>query len=184
MDICHPQRRQMIGADGGTEDIDDAFFAARDSALAPRSWVGTCSAPYVVRGRERMVRLVGEEPPFHHSVFYSRITRSPRLKCEVDDVSFHRRRNRGGARGSARRAGERDVLVAGGASTIRNTFERAHRRYASRDGARLARRRRTTVRGSRTQRCRLRMRRARLFAIRHSRPHSAIQVSRLRCPFQ
>jgi len=91
--------RQMIGADGGTEDIDDASSRRAIRALAPRSWVGTCSAPTWSVGRERMVRLVGEEPPFHHSVFV--LTHYPQPSIEmrggrrfVSSTAESRRRSR------------------------------------------------------------------------------------------
>jgi len=98
--------RQMIGADGGTEDIDDAFFAARDSGVGATIMGRNMFGPYVVRGaRTNGPAGGGKSRPFTIRYSYSRITRSPRLKCEVGRRFVHRRRNRGGARGSARGSG-------------------------------------------------------------------------------
>jgi len=49
----------MIGADGGTEDIDDAFFAARDSGVGATIMVRNMFGPYVVRGARTNGPLVG-----------------------------------------------------------------------------------------------------------------------------
>jgi len=66
MDICHPQRRQMIAL---TAELKiSTTLSSRRAIRALRHDHGSEHVrPLRGRGRERMVRLVGEEPPFHHS---------------------------------------------------------------------------------------------------------------------
>jgi dihydrofolate reductase len=113
--------RQMIGADGGTEDIDDAFFAARDSGVGAtimgRNMFGPLRGPW---GENEWSGWWGEEPPFHHSVFV--LTHYPQPSIEMRGGTTFRFIDGGieaALEAALDAAGERDVLVAGGASTIR-----------------------------------------------------------------
>jgi len=118
--------RQMIGADGGTEDIDDAFFAARDSGVGAtimgRNMFGPLRGPW---GENEWSGWWGKSRPFTIRYSYSRITRSPRLKCEVgrrfvSSTAESRRRSRQRSRQRV------NVMFSSRAAHQRfgNTFER------------------------------------------------------------
>jgi len=112
---------RMLGREGGSEGLDDNFFSQRGSGVGAtimgRNMFGPIRGPW---GDDEWTGWWGEEPPFHHAVFV--LTNHPRAPIEmrggttfyfiVDGIEA--------ALGAAHEAaGERDVLVGGGASTIR-----------------------------------------------------------------
>jgi dihydrofolate reductase len=113
--------RRMIGREGGDEGLDDAFFSERESGVGAtimgRNMFGPIRGPW---GTSEWTGWWGEEPPFHHSVFV--LTHHPHPPITMQGgTTFHF--VDGGieaALNAAREAaGGRDVLVGGGASTVR-----------------------------------------------------------------
>ena len=113
--------RQMIGEEGGGEGLDDDVFSARGSGVGAtimgRNMFGPIRGPW---GRSEWTGWWGEDPPFHHPVYV--LTHHPRPPLEMrGGTTFHF--VDGGieeALGAASEAaGDRDVLVGGGAATIR-----------------------------------------------------------------
>jgi dihydrofolate reductase len=113
--------RQMIGEEGGSDGLDDSFFSARASGVGAtimgRNMFGPVRGPW---GQSRWTGWWGEDPPFHHPVFVLTHHRRPPLEMS-GGTTFHF--VDGGieeALGAARAAaGDRDVLIGGGAATIR-----------------------------------------------------------------
>jgi dihydrofolate reductase len=112
---------QMIGRDGGTEEIDDAFFSERGSGIGAtimgRNMFGPIRGPW---GESEWTGWWGDEPPFHHAVLV--LTHHPRPPLEMKGgTTFHFIVGGIEAALSAafEAAGDRDVLVGGGAATIR-----------------------------------------------------------------
>jgi len=112
---------QMIGVDGGTEDLDNDFFAARASGVGAtimgRNMFGPVRGPWV---ENEWTGWWGDEPPFHHSVFV--LTHHPQPSIEMrGGTTFHFIDGGIEAALNAARdaAGGLDVLIGGGASTIR-----------------------------------------------------------------
>jgi dihydrofolate reductase len=113
--------RQMIGAEGGSEGLDDDFFSERASGVGAtimgRNMFGPIRGPW---GESDWTGWWGEEPPFHHPVFV--LTHEPRAPIEMQGGTTFYFVN-GGAEAALSAAFEaaddRDVLVGGGAATIR-----------------------------------------------------------------
>ena len=112
---------EMIGEAGGDEGLDNEFFSNRASGVGAtimgRNMFGPVRGPW--SGNE-WTGWWGEDPPFHHPVFV--LTHHPRPPLEMQGgTTFHF--VEGGihaALDAARKAaGDRDVLVGGGAATIR-----------------------------------------------------------------
>jgi dihydrofolate reductase len=113
--------RTMIGTEGGSEGLDDEFFSDRATGIGAtimgRNMFGPLRGPW---GESDWTGWWGENPPFHHPVFV--LTNHPRPPLEMQggttfyfvDGGIH------AALDAARKAaGDRDVLVGGGAATIR-----------------------------------------------------------------
>jgi dihydrofolate reductase len=113
--------RRMIGREGGTEGIDDDYFSERGSGVGAtimgRNMFGPIRGPW---GESEWTGWWGEEPPFHHPVFV--LTHHPRAPLEMQGGTTFYFVDRGidAALGAAlEAAGGHDVLVGGGAATIR-----------------------------------------------------------------
>jgi dihydrofolate reductase len=113
--------RQMIGQEGGTDGLDDEFFSGRESGVGAtimgRNMFGPIRGPW---GKNEWTGWWGEEPPFHHAVFV--LTHHPHAPIEMQGgTTFHFIDGGIEAALSAacEAAGGRDVLVGGGAATIR-----------------------------------------------------------------
>jgi dihydrofolate reductase len=113
--------RHMIGGEGGNEGLDDAFFSERGSGVGAtilgRNMFGPVRGPW---GKNEWTGWWGEDPPFHHAVFV--LTHHPRPPIEMQGgTTFHF--VDGGIEAALIAAFEaargRDVLVGGGATTIR-----------------------------------------------------------------
>jgi dihydrofolate reductase len=113
--------RAMIGGEGGSEGLDDSFFSNRASGVGAtimgRNMFGPIRGPW---GQAEWTGWWGDNPPFHHPVFV--LTHHPRPPLEMDGgTTFH---FVGGGIEAAfdearAAAGGGDVLVGGGAHTIR-----------------------------------------------------------------
>jgi dihydrofolate reductase len=112
--------RQMIGREGGSEGLDDAYFSERGSGVGAtimgRNMFGPIRGPW---GKSDWTGWWGEEPPFHHAVFV--LTHHPHPSIEMQGgTTFHFVDGIEPALSAAfEAAGARDVLVGGGAATIR-----------------------------------------------------------------
>jgi dihydrofolate reductase len=113
--------RRMIGEEGGSEGLDDGFFESRDTdvgaTIMGRNMFGPIRGPW---GDDEWTGWWGGNPPFHHSVFV--LTRHSRAPSEMEGGTTFYFVNSGieDALDAARdAAGDADVLVGGGASTIR-----------------------------------------------------------------
>ena len=113
--------RQMIGQEGGSDGVDDAFFSERASGIGAtimgRNMFGPIRGPW---GESQWAGWWGEDPPFHHPVFV--LTHYRRSPIEMQGgTTFHFVAD--GIEEALTRAveaaGGRDVLVGGGAATIR-----------------------------------------------------------------
>ena len=112
---------QMIGREGGSEGLDDDFFGERATGVGAtimgRNMFGPIRGPW---GESEWTGWWGDDPPFHHSVFV--LTHFPRPPLEMQggttfhfvDAGFEEALN-----AAFEAAGDRDVLVGGGAATIR-----------------------------------------------------------------
>jgi dihydrofolate reductase len=112
---------QMIGSEGGSEGLDDQFFAARGlgvgATIMGRNMFGPVRGPWETSD---WTGWWGENPPFHHPVFV--LTHHPRPSLEMQGgTTFHFVDSGIEAALSAARdaAGDQDVLIGGGAATIR-----------------------------------------------------------------
>jgi dihydrofolate reductase len=112
---------RMIGEEGGSEGLDNDFFAGRASGVGAtimgRNMFGPIRGPW---GESHWTGWWGEDPPFHHPVFV--LTHYPHPSVEMQGgTTFHFVDSGIEAALSAafEAAGRRDVLVGGGASTIR-----------------------------------------------------------------
>ena len=112
---------QMIGREGGAEGLDDNFFSERESGVGAtimgRNMFGPIRGPW---GTSEWTGWWGEEPPFHHPVFV--LTHQPHAPIEMQGGTTFHFVHRGieAALGAAiEAAGDQDVLVGGGAATIR-----------------------------------------------------------------
>jgi dihydrofolate reductase len=113
--------RQMIGSEGGDEGLDDEYFSKRGSGVGAtimgRNMFGPIRGPW---GESEWMGWWGAEPPFGHPVFV--LTHHPRAPIEMEGgTTFHFIDGGIGAALSAasEAAGDQDVLVGGGAATIR-----------------------------------------------------------------
>ncbi|MGD0394700.1 MAG: dihydrofolate reductase family protein [Acidimicrobiales bacterium] len=112
---------QMIGGEGGSDGLDDDFFSGRQSGVGAtimgRNMFGPIRGPW---GESGWTGWWGEDPPFHHPVFV--LTHQPHAPIEMQGrTTFHFVNSGIEAALSAalEAAGDRDVLVGGGAATIR-----------------------------------------------------------------
>lgn len=112
---------QMIGREGGSEGLDNDFFAERGSGVGAtvmgRNMFGPIRGPW---GESEWSGWWGDEPPFHHPVFV--LTHQPRAPIEMQGgTTFYF--VDGGIEAALTSALEAaaglDVLVGGGAATIR-----------------------------------------------------------------
>ena len=112
---------QMIGKGGGGEGLDDDFFSERESGVGAtimgRNMFGPIRGLW---GESEWTGWWGEDPPFHHPVFV--LTHYPHPPVEMrGGTTFYFVDSGIDAALSAafEAAGDRDVLVGGGAATIR-----------------------------------------------------------------
>jgi dihydrofolate reductase len=112
---------RMIGREGGSRGVDDDFFSKRESGVGAtimgRNMFGPIRGPW---GESEWTGWWGEEPPFHHSVFV--LTQHPHRPIEMQGGTTFYFVDDGieAARSAAFEAASgRDVLVGGGAATIR-----------------------------------------------------------------
>ncbi|HZA79479.1 MAG TPA: dihydrofolate reductase family protein [Acidimicrobiales bacterium] len=112
--------RQMMGEEGGTEGIDNDFWARGDvgigAAIMGRNMFGPIRGPW---GDEQWKGWWGDEPPYHHPVFV--LTHHPRPPIQMQGgTTFHFVDD--GIEAALRRAieaaGGSDVRIGGGAATI------------------------------------------------------------------
>ncbi|MHB8317849.1 MAG: dihydrofolate reductase family protein [Acidimicrobiales bacterium] len=111
---------EMTGREGGSQGVDDDFFSERQSGVGAtimgRNMFGPIRGPW---GDSEWTGWWGEEPPFRHPVFV--LTHQPHAPIEMQGgTTFHFIGGIEAALSAAREAaGGRDVLVGGGATTIR-----------------------------------------------------------------
>src|SRR5487761_180112 len=112
---------RMLGREGGSTGLDDDFFSIRTSGVGAtimgRNMFGPIRGPW---DENEWTGWWGEYPPFHHSVFV--LTHYPHSPIEMQEgTTFFFVDNGIEAAYSAafEAAGGRDVLVGGGAATIR-----------------------------------------------------------------
>ena len=112
---------QMIGREGGSEGLDNDFFSGRGSGVGAtimgRNMFGPIRGPW---GDSEWTGWWGEEPPFHHPVFV--LTHHPHPPVEMQGGTTFHFVDSGieAALGAALEAArDQDVLVGGGAATIR-----------------------------------------------------------------
>ncbi len=112
---------RMIGKDGGSEGLDDDFFSERGTGVGAtimgRNMFGPVRGPW---GESEWTGWWGEEPPFHHPVFV--LTHHSRPSIEMrGGTTFHFVADgiEAALNAAVEAAGGRDVLVGGGAATIR-----------------------------------------------------------------
>jgi dihydrofolate reductase len=112
--------KQMFGEDGGTEGVDDRSAAAGREGIGAtimgRNMFGPIRGDW---GDENWTGWWGEEPPYHHDVFV--LTHHPREPVDMTgDTTFYFVTD--GIENALERAiqsaGDLDVLIGGGASTI------------------------------------------------------------------
>jgi dihydrofolate reductase len=112
--------RQMIGADGGDEGIDDTFIAVGDTNIGAtimgRNMFGPIRGAW---GDDEWTGWWGDNPPYHHPVFV--LTHHPRPSIEMQGgTTFHFVTD--GVEAALRRAFDaadgRDVRLGGGVSTV------------------------------------------------------------------
>ena len=113
--------RQMIGQEGGSDGLDNDFFSERGSGVGAtimgRNMFGPVRGPW---GESEWTGWWGEDPPFHHPVFV--LTHHPRPAIEMQGgTTFHFVANgiEAALSDALEAAGDGDVLVGGGAETIR-----------------------------------------------------------------
>jgi len=112
---------QMIGRDGGSEGLDDDFFSERESGVGAtimgRNMFGPIRGPW---GESDWTGWWGEDPPFHHPVFVLTHHPHPPIEMQGGTTFYFVDGGIEAARSAAfEAAGDRDVLVGGGAATIR-----------------------------------------------------------------
>jgi dihydrofolate reductase len=113
--------REMAGQEGGTEGVDDAFLKRRTDNIGATIMGRNMFGP--VRGEwpdESWTGWWGDEPPYHHDVFV--LTHHPRPDLPMaGGTTFHFVTD--GIEAALSRAveaaGGQDVLIGGGAATIR-----------------------------------------------------------------
>jgi dihydrofolate reductase len=112
--------RQMIGSDGGTEDLDDAFIRRGDDGVGAtimgRNMFGPIRGPW---GADEWTGWWGDNPPYHHPVFvlthfaHPPITMQGGTTFHFVDLSIEAVLTR-----AFEAAGGADVRLGGGASTV------------------------------------------------------------------
>ena len=114
---------QIIGGEGGSDGLDDEFFSHRGvgvgATIMGRNMFGPIRGPW---GTNEWIGWWGEHPPFHHPVFV--LTHHPRPPIELEGGTTFYFVDGGidSALGAAFEvAGDRDVLVGGGAATFGST---------------------------------------------------------------
>jgi dihydrofolate reductase len=119
--------RAMTGQTGGTTGVDDAMAVGRHrgvgASLMGRNMFGPVRGPW--EQSEPWDGWWGEEPPFHHDVVV--MTHFPREPLEMlGGTTFHFETGGADAALAAARgyAGDGDILIGGGASTVRQFLER------------------------------------------------------------
>jgi dihydrofolate reductase len=112
--------REMIGMEGGEEGLDNDFFLNRGTnvgaTIMGRNMFGPIRGPW----DEEWDGWWGDDPPFHHPVFV--LTHHPRPPLEMHGgTTFHFVTDgyRAAYDAAVEAAGDLDVLVGGGAETIR-----------------------------------------------------------------
>ena len=115
---------QMIGIEGGNEGIDDEFFSKRESGVGAtimgRNMFGPIRGPW---GLNEWTGWWGENPPFHHPVFV--LTHHPLPPIEMQGGTTFYFVDGGieaALEAAFEAAGDRDVVLGGGAATIRQYF--------------------------------------------------------------
>jgi dihydrofolate reductase len=113
--------RRIIGQDGGDEGLDDGYFSNRASGVGAtimgRNMFGPVRGPW---GDSEWTGWWGDEPPFHHPVFV--LTHHPRPPLELQGgTTFHFVDGgiEAALRSATEAAGDQDVLIGGGAATVR-----------------------------------------------------------------
>ena len=112
---------QMIGREGGSEGLDDDFFSERASGVGAtimgRNMFGPIRGPW---DESEWSGWWGEDPPYHHPVFV--LTHQPHAPIEMQGGTTFRFVDSGieaALSAAFEAAGDLDVLVGGGAATIR-----------------------------------------------------------------
>jgi dihydrofolate reductase len=112
--------RRMIGEEGGSEGIDDDFFARADvgigATIMGRNMFGPIRGPW---GDEDWKGWWGDTPPYHHPVFV--LTHHPRAPIVMDGgTTFHFVHDaiESALEQATAAAGGADVRLGGGMSTI------------------------------------------------------------------
>lgn len=116
--------RKMIGETGGSEDTDDAVFKSRLESEGPvimgRNMFGPVRGPWK---SHEWRGWWGNDPPFHSPVFV--LTHYERPDLVLGDTTFHF--VTGGIDEALARArdaaGEHDIHIGGGVSTIRTLLD-------------------------------------------------------------
>jgi dihydrofolate reductase len=116
--------RSMIGESGGSSGVDDARFRSNLEATGPtimgRNMFGPIRGPW---GSSDWRGWWGDDPPFHHPVFV--LSHYARPDLVMGDTTFHF--VTGGLLEALRlardAAGDGDVHVGGGVSTIRQLLD-------------------------------------------------------------
>jgi dihydrofolate reductase len=112
---------ETIGREGGSQGLDDDFFSERVSGVGAtimgRNMFGPVRGPW---GDSEWTGWWGDEPPFRHPVFV--LTHQPHTPIQMQGgTTFHF--VDGGIEAAlsaaSEAAGDQDVLVGGGAATIR-----------------------------------------------------------------
>ena len=118
--------RAMIGQDGGTTGVDDAWLRRGDvgvgATVMGRNMFGPVRGPWPADDDWR--GWWGEEPPYHHPVFV--LTHHPRAPLEMVGTTFHfvtDGLDAALARAADAAAGA-DVRLGGGVSVVREGLER------------------------------------------------------------
>ena len=118
--------RAMIGQDGGTTGVDDAWLRRGDvgvgATVMGRNMFGPVRGPWPADDDWR--GWWGEEPPYHHPVFV--LTHHPREPLEMVGTTFHfvtDGLDAALARAADAAAGA-DVRLGGGVSVVREGLER------------------------------------------------------------
>ncbi len=113
--------RRMIGREGGNEGLDDDFFSERGAGVGAtimgRNMFGPIRGPW---GESEWTGWRGDDPPFHHPVFV--LTHYPRPPVEMQGGTIFYFVDLGieaALSAAFGAAGDGDVLVGGGAATIR-----------------------------------------------------------------
>ena len=112
---------RMIGREGGSEGLDNDFFSGRESGVGAtimgRNMFGPIRGPW---GESEWTGWWGEDPPFHHPVFV--LTHHPHPSVEMQGGTTFYFVDGGieaALSAALEAAGGHDVLVGGGADTIR-----------------------------------------------------------------